>query len=407
MNNRLLNVAQLITATLRLSATASDIAARLGAAKNVDWPALAHHADGHSLTPLLYDVWKQAGVLSYVPPAVQDQMAQAYCDNSHRNNFIRAELLEIHQILTQANVPHLLLKGWSLVDRLYPDPAYRVLYDHDFLVPPESAQAGQHALMAAGFKPVPLADGWIAKHLAPLWRHHNYQWDGYLFDPQYPRPVELHTSLWDKGWRGLRVDELSWLWRDVETRPVAGAPMTVLSDEHTVIHLAMHFSGHLIEGEARLNQLLDLACLLQQSPHLDWERIWAQIIPAGIARFVYAALFLAHHIFDAPLPPPNIWKRLALVTPPALIHWLEQSAVTETLTADYRQAAKGKDYYLTFLAASSLRERLGIIRFAMLPPIGQLVVKYKLTHRWLGPLLYPRYMAERVSEYSRAWFVGL
>jgi hypothetical protein len=404
MNNRLLTVAQLITSTFRLSATPADILARLGSTHGVDWEMLVHHADGHSLTPLLYDTWRQAQALEFIPAQIRQRMAQAYGDNAARNQNIRTEFVEIQRILTQARVPHIVLKGWPLVERLYPDPAHRVLYDHDFLVPPEQAQAGYRALRAAGFKPLPAKDEWIEKHLPPLWRNNDYPWNGYLFDPDYPRPVELHLRLWEQGWRGLQVGQLSHLWAQAETRPVAKLSVRVLSDEDTLLHLAMHFAGHLVEREARLNQLLDLARFAHQSSVLDWEYIWAQADRAGIGRFVYASLLLAHEIFAAPLPPAAIWQRLAAVTPPGFRHWLEEQGSADVLTADYRRRQKGQDYRLTFLSAGSIRERLGVVRFALLPPLGQLMVKYKLERRWLGYLFYPRYLFERMGRYGRHWF---
>jgi hypothetical protein len=404
MNNQLLTVAQLMTATLCLPATPADILARLGDASGVDWDLLAHHADGHSLTPLLYDTWRQARALELLPLQTRQRMAQAYWDNAARNQNIQIEFVEIQRILTEAGVPHLVLKGWPLVERLYPDPAHRVLYDHDFLVPAEQAERGYQALLAAGFNPLPAKDAWIEKHLPPLWRNNHYQWNGYLFDPDYPRPVELHLRLWEQGWRGLQVGQLSHIWAQAQTRPVAGVSVKLLSDEDTLLHLAMHFAGHLVEREARLNQLLDLARFAHQSSFLDWEYIWAQADQTGIGRFVYASLLLAHKIFGAPLPSDMNWQRLAAVTPPGFRHWLEERGSTDVLTADYRCPQTGEDYRLTFLSARSIRERLGIVRFAVLPPLEQLMVKYQLDHRWLGYLFYPRYVVERMGSYGRSWF---
>lgn len=401
MNNQLLTVAQLITATLRLPATPADIQARLHNAPAVDWELLAYHADGHSLSPLLYDTWRQAQALEPIPTHIRERLARAYSANAARNQNIRAEFLEIRRILTEAGVPHLVLKGWPLVERLYSDPAHRVLYDHDFLVPVAQAEAGYQALLAAGFEPLPAKDEWIEKHLPPLWRNNGYQWTGYLFDPDYPRPVELHLRLWEQGWRGLQVGQLSHIWAQAQTRPVAGASVTLLSDEDTLLHLAMHFAGHLVEREARLNQLLDLARFSHHSPVLDWEYIWGQADRAGIGRFVYASLLLAHQIFGAPLPPATIWQRLATVTPPRFRRWLAEQGPVDVLTADYRRPQTGQDYRLTFLSARSIRERLGIVRFALLPPLGQLMVKYQVERRWLGYLFYPRYVAERMGSYLR------
>lgn len=393
----LLTTAQLITNSLRLDASPPHLEG------DINWPQLLHHADGHSLTPLLYATWRRAGLLDRLPAGVRDRLARAYSDNSRRNQNIRQELLELHQILTQAEVPHVVLKGWPLVEQLYADPAERVLYDHDLLVPFDRAEVGHQALQAAGFCPLPAKDEWVKKHLPPLWRNDGYRWDGYLFDPHYPRPVELHLQLWEQNWRGLKVGHLAGVWAQAQTATVAGVPMQLLDKEDMLIHLAMHFAGHLVERAARLNQLLDLARFVQQSMPLDWERIWAKISQANINRFIYASLLLAHQVFGAPLPPALIWQRLASVTPTAFRSWLLEHGPTDVLTADYRQPHKGKDYQLTFLAANSFGERLGIIRFAALPPMDQLAAKYNLRHRWLGPLLYPRHVVERVGSYSRGW----
>jgi len=374
----------------------------LASAQAVDWPALVHHADGHSLTPLLYSVWRDAGVLAALPPEIQTRLAKAYANNKIRNTHIRSELIEIHQLLDNADVPHLVLKGWPLVERLYADPAQRVLYDHDFLVPPDRAEAGHRALKQAGFRPLPARDAWIEKHLPALWRNDGYTWDGYLFDPRYPRPVELHLRLWEAGWRGLHVRsrQLPDLWARAQTRTIAGVPMQVLGDEDTLVHLAMHFAGHLIEREARLNQLLDLA-RFQASTQLNWDIVLAQAEAANVSRFVYASLWLAHAIFGSPLPPDEVWTRLAAQTPPAFRRWLETQGVADVLTSDYRRKHKGKDYQLTFLAARSPLEWIGIVRFAALPPLEQLMAKYRVAHRWQAALLYPHYLSERVWMYGR------
>lgn len=368
----------------------------------INWEQLLHHADGHSLTPLLYTTWRARGQLDFLPPAIQQSLAQAYADNARRNDFIRRELLEIDQILTAAGVPHLLLKGWSLIENFYPDSASRVLYDHDFLVPEKLAVAGHRALQAAGFRPLPGKDQWIEKHLPALWRNNGYKWNGYLFDPLYPRPVELHVRLWEQGWRGLNVSQLPNPWADAVSQTIAGVLMQRLSEENMLIHLAMHFAGHLVEREARLNQLLDLALLSQKwSVRLDWERVVNRAAQAGVSRFVYASLYLARQVFGAPLPPALIWQQLSAAAPPAFRTWLAEYGLVDVLTADYRRRERGKDYQLTFLAAHSTLEKLGIIRFAALPPLEQLAAKYNLRYRWLAPLYYPRYVAERIREYGK------
>lgn len=400
-----LAAAHLLTDSLRLDAAPAEIAARLAAAQVADWPGLLTHADRHSLTPLLCATWRAAGVLALLPAAVQARLTRAYQDNALRNAHIRNELIEVLALLEQAGVSALTLKGWPLVERLYADPAERVLYDHDLLVAPGQAAAGHAALRAAGFTPLPAKDAWVEKHLPPLWRNARYHWDGYLFDPLYPRPVELHVRLWESGWRGLAVRPLAGVWPRAQVRPVAGRPMRVLSDEDQLIHLAMHFAGHLVEREARLNQLLDLA-RFQALAAVDWAAIARRAADAGVDRFVYAALWLAEALFGAPPPPAPARRALAAAAPPAFRAWLESAGVADVLTSDYRRRQAGQDYRLTFLAARSWREKVGILRFAALPPLGQLQAKYHLRHRWQAGLYYPVHWAGRALTHWRAVWPG-
>jgi hypothetical protein len=338
--------------------------------------------------------------LDDLPPDAQARLQRAYLDNGRRNMYIRAELIDLHYLLEAAGVPHLVLKGWPLVERLYADPAERVLYDHDLLVSGAHALAGHAALRAAGFGDLPARDAWVEKHLPPLWRNDGYRWDGYLFDPLYPRPVELHVQLWETGWRGLAVRPLPDPWPRAQSRLVAGVPMLVLSEADTLVHLAMHFAGHLVEREARLNQLLDLA-RFRSAAEVDWGLVTELAAASGISRFVYAALSLAHAIFGAPLPPEPAWGRLAAQTPARFRAWLESEGPADVLTGTYRRRHRGPDYQLTFLAARSWIERLGILRFAALPPLGQLQATYHVRHRWQAALLLPVHLTHRLLAYAR------
>ncbi len=415
---KLLVAAQFIAASLRL-----DVSPPTAVPDNLAWDVLLNHVDGHTLTPALYAAWKAKGLLPQVPENYRIRLEVAYQDNAKRQMAVRAELLEIHQLLTNAGVEHVVLKGWPLAERLYANPAERLLRDHDLLVPESSLATGYNALLAAGFRPLPGDDSAVDKHARPVWRNDGYQWNGYLFDPEYPRPVELHLRLWDAQWRGLEVRELPDLWADARVRTVAGAPMRMLSNEKTFVHLAMHYAGHLIEREARLSQLLDVALYIKLTHTLDWQRMLT-VADESLYRFIYASLLLAERIFGAPQPPAEIWQALEAATPVPFRQWLQAEGVTDALTTDFRRRHRGKDYQrafgevedddsgfdykgrdyqLTFLAARSLSERAGILKYAALPPGEQLRAKYNSPERWSTPLLYPRHFAERLSEYGRAF----
>jgi hypothetical protein len=389
---------------------------------DIEWASLITKLDAHTLTPLLFSVWSQTAYWDRIPEPVRQRLTQAYFDNSHRQELIKTEVLEIHQILAGAKVPHIMLKGWSLAERLYSDPALRLTRDHDFLVPVEAAKAGYRALLAHGFRPLPGGDEAVEKHERPVWRNDDRAWSGYIYDPAYPRPVELHTRLWEKTWRGLTVRELPDLWSHSLSTSIAGTPMLILNDEYVAVHLAMHFAGHWIEREPRLSQLFDLALLLAKATALDWDEVGRQV-DRSLSRFVYVSFWLANAIFGAPLPPAEYWHRLRSETPGSLSNWLHKHAVDDLMSIDYRFRRKGKDYdyafgsaptaavdyvyagrdyELTLLAADNLLEGASVLRFAALPPAYQLNAKYGTSGLMGLPWLYARHISERIWQYGQA-----
>lgn len=391
----------LLRASVRLDPDVGAIRDSL-AAPDLDWDDALYLADGHGITPLLLHTWRGLGLDALIPESARARMELAYRDNATRNADARRELLEIWSLLTAADVPVIVLKGLPLIDALYADPALRVLYDFDLLVPADRAQAGLAALLAHGFERVPTKPhAYNNKHLPSVWRLNGFQRRGYLFDPAQPRPVELHVALWDSNWRGLSVRPLDDLWPRSRTLSLDGISMRVLSPEDVFLHLCVHLATHIVEREARVGQLLDVALFVQRSGEtLDWDRIVQAGRAAGIARLAYLSICAAHALAGAPLPPPDVMRQLAALTPARLREWAEQHAADDLLGMDYRQPDLGRDYALTFAAAKSIAERMGVVRFALFPPLDALAEQYKSPVRVFGIHLYARHILDRGRAYA-------
>lgn len=353
---------------------------------DLDWEDVLYLSDGHGITPLLCRLWCVLGVWGLIPESARRRLEQAYADNATRNQDARREFAEILRLMAQAQVQVVVLKGLPLLDELYPDPAERVLYDFDLLTS-DTAQArrGVEALIAAGFTPVPTKAGMLVnKHLPSLWRLGGFVRRGYLFDVAQPRPVELHLSLWDTGWRGLDVRPPEGLWSRSRTITFGGEPVRVLDPADTLIHLCVHLATHLIEREARVGQVIDIARLLSRSgAALDWSRIVEASEQAHVSRFVYLSLHASHILTHAPMPPPNVVQLLRGRTPAPLRDWVEQEGAAELLSMDYRQVDLSRAYALTFAATRSWREKAGVLRFALFPPLQALEEEHGRRGRWL------------------------
>lgn len=394
------NSIALIAASIPLTPDPAHIRAQLSIA-DMDWEDVLYLADGHGITPLLYQLWRRCNLLELIPPAAHARMAQAYADNAARNQAARVEFRELGAMMDKIRVETIVIKGLPLLLELYPDPAERVLYDFDLLARDETQARHAHdALLAAGFTPVPTKAGAVVhKHLPSVWRLNSFVRRGYLFDVAQPRPVEIHLTLWDTHWRGLDLLPIPDLWQRSRRVEIDGQPARVLSLEDTCIHLCVHLATHLVEREARVGQAIDIARLLAaRVSQLDWERILKASDRAHVTRFVYLALRAVNTLTGAPLPPPRVIEQLSSRTPARLRTWIQQHGARDLLAMDYRKTDLSRAYSLTFASAQSWQEKMRVLRFALLPPMDALQAEYG----GRGPWLYALHVERRGRVYLNA-----
>ncbi len=394
-------VHRLIVESVRVDANRAALEPHAAALDEAGWARFFAAADTHGLTPLIADGWRTLGLLDRIPAEAQARLQRAYRDNAERNENVRREVREYWRLLEAADVPAIVLKGWPLAEMLYASPALRLIADMDVLVPPDRAHDGLRALEAAGLEPLPRnRDAWIRKHL-PAWWRVNGRKPSYplanVFDPQHPRPVELHVHLWEQGFRGLSVRDPADVWTRSRLVQTADCPMRVLSPEDTLVHLCVHWACHWIEREARLNQLVDLDRFVRLcGDRLDGSSILRIGDAAGVSRFVYAALRAAEIVLGTP-PPPTLERRLRDACPARLRRWLDRHVAADVVFMDYRARDKMMGYWLTWLSAQSLREWAGIARYALLPPREFIMERYGLDRRWQAIPFYLPYVVGRTA----------
>jgi hypothetical protein len=394
------NTITLLAASIPLAPEAARVRAEMSAT-GLDWDDVLYLADGHGITPLLYQVWQRLDLLALVPPHAQARMAQAYRDNATRNADARREFRELMALMEKTRVETIVMKGLPLLEQLYPDPAERVLTDLDLLARDElHARRGYDALLDTGFTPVPTKSGAVVnKHLPSVWRLNGFVRRGYLFDVAQPRPVEMHLTLWDTPWRGLDIRSIPDLWQRSQLIRVAEVSVRVLSLEDTFVHLCVHLATHLVEREARGGQAIDIARLLaSRGAELNWERIIQASDRAHVTRFVYLALRAVNILTGALLPPQPILNALRARTPARLRAWVDQHGAHDLLALDYRNTDLSSAYRLTFAATQSWQEKARVLRFALFPSMDTLQAEYGGRSPWL----YARHLEGRGRVYLAA-----
>jgi hypothetical protein len=209
---------------------------------NVAWPRLLQLATQHKLMPLL----AAALPISRLPDDVASALTLAARRQRTRTLVMGAVCVSVVNMLADAGIPTLALKGVALAHDVYPSPTWRYFDDIDLLVGGDSAEKAHAILLAANFRPHPRQPHPDWHHLPPLVHSHS----GTL--------VELHHALTRHAggaWSLSAVEE--------RARPFAIGDQAVatLSDVDALILTALHARHNLF---AKLSYVLDGVLLAQR-----------------------------------------------------------------------------------------------------------------------------------------------
>ena len=225
-------------------------------------------AAAHLVAPSLYTTLAARAQLDRIPPEVRDALAALYQLNRQRNRRLRAVLRDTVQLLNQAGIAPLLLKGAiALLCRINiptPSPGCWVIWT--------SRSAGRKKRTAL---PKSCARRAFTRHPIPIRRtmtgHHHLV---PLFHPSGDGYVEIHRELLTDR---ISKTALSLAMMETCARPVDwdGARLWIPALEHRLLHNALHHQLQdqaFVLGRLSLRQLLEFAQLraLPDTADLDW-----------------------------------------------------------------------------------------------------------------------------------------
>lgn len=197
---------------------------------------------------------------------------------------LRMLLGRVLQTFAQEGLRPVVLKGYPLGARCYPDPLLRPSTDVDLLVREEELAASEGILTGIGLAPIrEETQAYLREH------HHHLVFGGPA------GMVELH-------FRAIAGFGASIEWADLR-EPVDAVldelPLRYLTPEDELTYLAAHAAEHAF---ARLSWLYDLRRFIGLHPGLDWERLVTLATVTGFAVPVWAALGAAKRCFKAEVP---------------------------------------------------------------------------------------------------------
>jgi len=181
----------------------------------------------------------------------------------YRNQLLLGKLTGVLDVLADARIDGLLLKGTSLATRYYPRPATRPMVDIDVLVPHREAERAVAVLQREGWRPVKRTPPSVLVHYA-----HAVS----LVRDQVN--LDLH---WNALWPQRRADADRPFWESAQRIDHQGRPAYALAATDELFHACMH--GARLSQNAYswapfpLLRWVTDAFMIARSSEIDWKRI--------------------------------------------------------------------------------------------------------------------------------------
>lgn len=270
-------------------------------------------------------------------------------------------LLELHDVLTEAEVPFAVLKGSAVAHLDYVDPSLRTFGDNDLLLPTDRLAAGLAALREHGYvRP--------AAEIAPGFDV-RFGKGATLRDPASGHELDIHRTL-AMGPFGLLI-RLEELWADPTSFELGGRRLVALGAEQRCLHACFHAT--IGNSTRRVLPYRDVAEMVLYGQG-DADRL------LGLARSWGAEAVVARAVADT-------WDALELADENPLVTWARgrvPSRREERLLGVYGQGASYAAKAVAGLAVlPTWRDRADYVRLLTVPRGASLEARGRSRLDWL------------------------
>jgi hypothetical protein len=255
---------------------------------DVDWRDVADFARCHRIQPVL---WQPLNTCASVPESVRNEIHRAAYMTTARNLFLLTELASVLDLLSDAGIPALPVKGPVMAAQLYGDPGLRPCEDLDLLVPESRIANALKVLTANGFCRMQTLD---------LWQETRQIHGGW---GQGLRKVDSSFSLEVSPWIVPRhfapaEDAAAFLARGGRIT-IGDRSFPTLRPADLLVLLALHGAKH---GWSRLQWVADIAALVNRFPDIEWSEVASVARRCGSVRSVGVALRISRRLLGAGTP---------------------------------------------------------------------------------------------------------
>jgi hypothetical protein len=255
----------------------------------LSWPEVMANAERHRLSPIVYEII--AGTSQDLISSAQlNELREATAPSTATGMTLLRELLRLHQLFEAAQILVIPYKGPLLAWVAYGSFIRREYSDLDFAIEQKNIPDAVAVLKSAGYRPqFDLREAHAGQDGSVPGQY------SFLSHPQKIL-VEFHTE------RTLRYFPVPIDFQELTSRLMTvefgEQHLRTFSIEDTLVMLCVHGAKHFWE---RLGWVLDIAKLATVR-EVDWMLVKQVAAKMESTRVVLLGLYLAHDLFDAPLP---------------------------------------------------------------------------------------------------------
>lgn len=355
-------------------------ASELARQTEIQWQELAGYAEQAGVASLLHDCVRGRAM---TPASFEQALGAAYQRSAMANAVLSVELSRLLELLDQASVPAIVLKGAALGDTLYGNSALRPMTDLDLLLHPRDIERAVDLLQAQGY-------AWteIEPHSGLRLDFEN---ELVLRSPgPAARPIELHWHLFDSPFYQHRIDE-AWFWETAQPVHLADRMALALGLEANLLYLSAHYVLH-HRGQG-VRWLVDIALLAaRRQAEIRWPLLLAQAQALYLVTPLQIVLeqLSAADTWGVAIPAAALEEARRLPVSP------EERQVVSRLLAEQRPVMRRFWGDLAALPNWRLRLHYGLAQ--LFPSAAYMQDRYRPAHPLLLPLTYPYRMLVGLRE---------
>ncbi len=263
-----------------------------------DWDLLLRQTRSANLLARLQVSLDECGLLDRIPPQPREHLEWVRVTAERHTLAVRWEVSQIQKALAKAGVPIVLLKGAAYVMANLPSARGRLFTDIDIMVPKDSLNAAEAALML---------HGWAATHHDAYDQRYYRTWMHELPPMRHVRRstvIDVHHAI---------LPETASIHPDPEKLRAAACALEeyeglkVLAPTDMVLHSAVHLF-HDGELENGLRDLVDIDSLLRHFGTLPkfWPELVERAVALELTRPLFYALRYASNILHTPVPADTL-----------------------------------------------------------------------------------------------------